>query len=159
MKFVSWIKNINLCFYLYTLMCVSTVYSTQKEDNKIKHPLLHQCSPVLYSVSGCWMCSSKGYKPRNHKRVCSVDSTIFSKECNVHFVVFPTATTTALTCSVLDSNSLELATGQSQGSSWYDTALELQLSWVRIPPEYSCLRLIHRAQESTEYTVLTHIGV
>ena len=51
------------------------------------------------------------------------------------FVVFPTATTTALTCSVLDSNSLELATGQSQGSSWYDTALELQLLWVPIPPE------------------------
>ena len=54
---------------------------------------------------------------------------------------------------------LPLATGQSRLSSWYDTALELQRLWVQIPPEEYACDFVHRTLESTEYTVLTHIGV
>ena len=39
-------------------------------------------------------------------------------------------------------------------SSWKDTALELQRSWVRILTHYAC-DFVHKAWESTEYTVLT----
>ena len=40
-----------------------------------------------------------------------------------------------------------------------ETALEMQGSWVRIPP--SNMPIFHRTRESTctEYTLLTHIGV
>ena len=38
-----------------------------------------------------------------------------------------------------------------------DTALDLQRSWVRIPPKKYACDLFHRARESAEYyTVLTH---
>ena len=42
-------------------------------------------------------------------------------------------------------------------ASNYQAALELQRLWVRNTP-YAC-DFIHRSRESTEYTVLTNIGV
>ena len=52
---------------------------------------------------------------------------------------------------------LPLSTGQSWWStSWHDTALELQMSWVRIPPEQYADDFRNRTQESSE---LTHIDV